>query len=248
MIPIELDRLRERGLLGELAYPSRDLGYAEEVLGELERIGVEYLFIREGDRAELVKLGKGYRGLVLLGVLGGVWAAVKILRTDAGIEGLEREAEATLLANTVGVGPRLYAHSRHVLAMEVVEGVSFDKWIEELEAERVDELRAVLGDCFRQARLLDKLLLDHGELSDAKRHIVIRPDLRPVILDFGKASARRRPSNVTSLLSYISFGPHSGKIMKMLRLEKPPLDKSRGYKRSMSDDAFLELLRGLNLD
>jgi len=248
MIPITLEKFREKGLLGELAFPSRNLRYAEKVLQELKEIGVEKLFISESDKPELIKLGKGYRGLVIMGEVEGRRAAIKILRTDASMGSLEREAEATRLANSVGIGPKVFAHSRHVLALEFIEGRSFDKWIKELDETREAELRRVLRECFRQARLLDKLPLDHGELSDAKKHIIVKRDLHPVIIDFGKASKRRKPSNVTSLFSYITFGPHSEKIMKMLKIEEPPVACSRSYKREMTDEAFFKLMRALNLD
>ena len=247
MIPITLEDLVKKNLIQELAFPSRDLNYARTIFQELKEIGVGRVFISESEEPELIKLGKGYRGLVILGEVGGKRAALKILRSDAPLASLESEAEATKLANSVGVGPKLLAHSKHVLALEFVEGVSFDKWVKDLEKSRIDELRKVLRECFQQARLLDKIPLDHGELSDAKKHVIVKPDLSPVIIDFGKASIKRRPSNVTSFFSYIAFGPHSEKILRMLGVEKPPVDRSRKYKREMTDEVFKELLQSLNL-
>ena len=238
---------RDLDFLLELSYPSRDLGYALMILKELEECGVDGIYIKAEGGGELVKLGKGYRGIVFRGKMRGEDVALKVLRTDSTIRDLIKEAESTRLANSVGVGAKIRASNRHVIALEYIEGVDLDAWLKGLDIGEVRLLKRVLTSCFRQARALDEIGLDHGELCDARRHIILRRDLSPVIIDFGKASRRRRPSNVTSLFSYVTFGRHSTKILQMLGLSKPPVDSSRMYKLRMDKVSFNKLLSSLNL-
>ena len=235
-------------LLAILAYPSGDEAYSREILGELSRLGVEGVYFSGEPRLEPLRLGKGYRGVVFLGRGHGADVALKILRTDAGINDLRREAELTIAANRVGVGPRLIAHSTHVLVLEYIAGEDLDSWLAGLEAGDVEELKIVLKRCLGQARKLDEAGIDHGELSNARRHVIIREGLKPVILDFGKASEARRPRNVTSLFSYITHGPHSEKILRMLDIDAPLMEVARSYKMRMDDEAFRRLLEALNLE
>ena len=249
MIYVGLDELkRRRELLVKLSFPSENLGYALKILEDLERLGVrEIAFIEVGERLDPLVLGKGYRGLVLRARLEDKDAALKILRTDSTVSNLEKEAEATSLANSVNVGPLLLGYSSRVLVLELVEGVSLDRWLEEIDEKDSSKLKGVLRECFKDARKLDVIGLDHGELSDVRKHIIVRSNLEPVIIDFGKASRKRRPSNVTSLFSYFAFGPQSRKILKMLEIADPPLREVREYKRRMDHEAFMKLIRALNL-
>ncbi len=248
---IDLEELElHQEILTELAFPSKSLEYAVLVLEELRKIGVNGLYVvrlRESVTPEPVVLGRGYRGIVFRGRMRGRDAAIKILRTDSTLADLLLEAEATRLANRVGVGPKLLGYSPRVLVLEFVEGIAFGKWIERLETGKAGFLKKVLRKCFFQARALDEAGLDHGELSDARKHVIVKSDLTPVIIDFGKASKRRKPSNVTSLFSYITHGPGSEKILNTLGIRAPPMKEIREYKRKMDDQSFRKLLRALNI-
>jgi putative serine/threonine protein kinase len=246
---IGLDELDERKeLILHLSFPMRSIEYASRILDDLRSIGVESIaFVEVGGRLEPLMLGKGYRGLVLRGRLRGREAALKILRTDSTISSLRREAEATSMANRIGVGPAVLGFADMVLALKLVEGTSLGKWLNELGENRPGDLRRVLRACFEDARKLDKIGLDHGELSDVKKHVIVKPGLKPVIIDFGKASLMRRPSNVTSLLNYFLFGPYSQKIRGMLGIEEPLIEDARNYKMQLSDKCFQRLMESLNM-
>lgn len=239
---------RNQELLLKLSFPARKMDYSLKVLSELEEVGVDGIYVEEASTGlEIVIVGKGHRGIVVKGRMMGVEAAIKILRTDTKFAGLDREAEATAAANMVGVGPKLLGHSQNALIMEYIFGEHFGKWVDGLDIKDRDVLRRVLRRCFLQARALDILGLDHGELSDARKHVIVAPDLNSVIIDFGKARVKDRPSNVTSLFSYTVFGPNSRKIIQMLGLEDPPIYASKNYKRSFDEKSFHELMVALKL-
>lgn len=232
----------------DLSFPARDTVYSSTVLRELEEIGVDGLYAEAATTGlKIIFVGKGCRGYVVRGRIRGLEAAMKILRTDTVLGGLDKEAEATEMANRIGVGPRLLGRSQHVLVLEYVEGKHLGEWVEGLAVAEVDALKNVLRKCFLQARLLDELCLDHGELSDARKHVIIKPDLEPVLIDFGKARIKSKPSNVTSFFSYITFGPQSRKILQMLEVRDPPIHVSQRYKRDLDEESFDELMAALNL-
>lgn len=248
MIYIGLEELGGREILLYLSYPRRNIEYALRVLDDLRQIGVESLaFMNVGGRLEPLMLGKGYRGLVLMGRVGGRDAALKILRTDSTIQSLRREAETTSMANSVGVGPILLGFTDMVLALEFIEGISLEKWLDGLKDDQLDDLREVLRACFEDARKLDGIGLDHGELNDVRGHVIVRKGLKPVMIDFGKASTMRRPSNVTSLFNYFFYGPLSQKIKRMLNINEPPLDRVRDYKIRLNEESFQRLMESLSL-
>ena len=250
MIYIELKELeKRRELLLGLSFPSQNLKYALMILGDLKALGVkEIAFAQRGNYLAPAILGKGYRGIVLRARLKDNEVALKILRTDSTILSLEHEAKATSLANSVDVGPLLLGYSERVLVLEFIEGDPLEIWLSKIACEEYEKLRTVLRKCFEDARKLDLIGLDHGELNNLRKHVIVKPNLKPVIIDFGKASAERKPSNITSLFSYLTFGPYSRKVLRMLEVREPPLKWVREYKRKMSDENFRKLMEALNLD
>ncbi len=245
-------RLRELSqkpeLVRLLAYPTMDEAYSEKILEELGELEVEGVYFTAKPRLEPLRIGKGYRGVVLLARRLGEDVALKILRADAGISTLRREAELTSAANRAGVGPCLLGSAEHVLALEYIIGEDLDLWLGKADYSLRDIVRLVLRRCLEQARRLDEIGLDHGELSNARRHILVKENLSPVILDFGKASFSRKPHNVTSLFSYITYGPHSSKILEILDVSEKPLEVVREYKREGSRESFEKILKALNLE
>jgi putative serine/threonine protein kinase len=149
-------------------------------------------------------LGKGHVGIVVAGLLEGEEVAVKLRRADADRASMEAEGEYLRLANGVSVGPRLLGASREVLAMELVEGDYLVDWVGGLGPGDAEPLRGLLMDLMDQARRLDEAGLDHGELSSARRHVIVSGGVGRIV-DFESASVSRRCSNVTSMAQYLFF-------------------------------------------
>ena len=162
-------------------------------------------------------LGKGFVGIVVLAHIKGVGSrvALKIRRMDADRSGMQREADMLRLANKVGVGPRLIGASINFLLMEFVEGTLLPKWLETLKGKgTAKRVRCILRDVLEQCWSLDESGLDHGELSHASKHIIIKADDKPCIIDFETASTMRRRSNVTSISQYFFIGSQLTKRLK----------------------------------
>jgi predicted Ser/Thr protein kinase len=69
---------------------------------------------------------------------------------------------------------------------------------------------------FRQAKKLDAIGLDHGQLGGKGKNILVKKNGKPIIIDFEKASDHRRVHNQTQLEAFLFKNPHSG-IAKRIR-------------------------------
>lgn len=189
----------------------------------------------------LSALGKGKSSVVLLCEVGGVEAAAKVRRVDAPVPDLRMEAAMLRAANSVGVGPRILGWGRTVIVMELVEGVPLE---ELLRARGLRGAADAAASALDGARALDAAGIDHGELHRPGHHVTVR-GREAVILDFGSASASRRPSNVTSLASAIARAAGS--------IRDPELRRAlRSYKESLArgesgEAEYREVLRALGL-
>jgi putative serine/threonine protein kinase len=173
----------------------------------LAKLGVQALAFTGDKRVfDVPVLGKGYVGVVVVAVRDGRKVALKIRRLDANRSGMEHEADMLRKANAVDVGPRLIDTTANFLLMEFVDGALLPRWIEDVKAGEELRVRRVLRSLLEQCWRLDKIGVDHGELSRAPKHIIVRDDDRPCIVDFETASLNRRVSNVTSVCQYLFIG------------------------------------------
>jgi len=229
-----------------LTYPRFEPAGAAQRLRELRRLGVTHLeFAGRRDLSGVRILGKGHVGVIVIAHTRSGKAALKIRRLDADRKSLRPEARMLGAANAAGIGPRLHVSSTNFLLMELIEGNLLPDWARALGGRNArpllrETLTRLIEDCFR----LDQAGIDHGELSQASRHVIVEPSGRPRIVDFESASRRRRPSNVTSICQFLFIGSKTARdIVKLLSgLDKKELiDALREYKASLS----LEALHGI---
>jgi len=235
-----------------LCYPKYDLKELRKRLEELKRLGIKTLeFSGEKMVFDVPVLGKGCVGVVVMAHTDRGKVALKIRRVDADRAGMQHEAEMLRKANTVKVGPNLFDVTENFLLMEFIEGTLLPKWVEMLSGKgtraRIRRvLRNVLEPCWR----LDGEGLDHGELSTAPKHILVRMNDEPCIVDFETASVNRRVSNVTSICQYLFLGSHVAKMMKrkLGRIDKAQLIETlRNYKQGRSLENFENVLNACKL-
>ena len=175
---------------------------------------------------------------------------MKIRRTDADRTNMKNEATMLEKANSINVGPKLLGYSENFLLMELIEGQLMEKWIEQHSSERDKDLvknvlREYLDQCFR----LDCLKLDHGELSQARRHLLVYED-HARIVDFETASTSRKPANVSSICQYLFVSSNLALRVGTLlgRVELDPLRQALSiYKKKRSTTAFAGVLRACRL-
>ena len=126
-----------------------------------------------------------------------------------------REVTHLSLANTLGIGPLLYAYDpqEQIVLMEYVEGATLPLWLDTNPSPV--RLQNTLSLLMAQARALDGAGLSHGQLAGRGKNILVRKSGEPVIIDFEKASAKRRARNAFQLESLLFRNPRGALAQKV---------------------------------
>ena len=232
-----------------ISYPQLDnTGYIERI-NEIQALGVKFIIC--GGRSAIGNVaiaGKGCVSLVMRAKSQkNDMYALKIRRLDANRSNMEREVELNKIANSVGIGPEIFGHSKNIILMEFVEGLSIIDWItRDDNAADPKIVLSVLLDILEQCYLLDTIHLDHGQLSYLDRHVIISNSYKVTLIDFESSSTRRRTSNVTcAAQSLLLSGFISRRITDVLFLQKKKerlIEKLQSYKSCQTRASFDELL------
>lgn len=249
---VTLDKLEDEKFGMIICYPKYDPEELKKRVEEMKHLGINSLeFTGEKLIFNVPVLGKGYVGIVILAHTKSGKAALKIRRVDADRSRMRHEAEMLKKANSACVGPRLIGFTDNLLLMEFIDGILIPKWITALSNEEAKlRVRKVLRDLLEQAWRLDESGLDHGELSQASKHIIVTHRDKACILDFETSSIIRRVSNVTSLSQYLFMRSNIAENVKekIVKIEEDELIKSlREYKRNRSRENFEKILKTCRL-
>lgn len=233
-----------------VCFPKPGKGELQRRLQQLLELGVKELILDGPQNIDHFKvLGKGCDSIIVKALVKKEVVALKIRRTDSHVKTLTIEGENQKLANSVGVGAKVYGFSDDFIVMDVVEGLHIDSFVE--KASNYD-VRRVITDLLKQCRRLDLIHLDHGELSRAHKHVMVTSDLKPMIIDFGNSSRVRKPSNVSSIFNFLflSKSKLSTLLLKKLGIsliEEEAIKILRDYKRGLSEETFARLLGIISL-
>ena len=248
LVPIE--NLAQKPWNTILAYPRGDVRTCKGRIKELKRLGIKQVeFSGHVMIANIQVLGKGCTSIVVKAMLNGKKIALKIRRTDSNRPSVVREVELQKLANKTGVGPKVFASSRNVVAMELLNGTGILQWVKNLKGKgSTAVLRSRILEILEQCFSLDSIGLDHGELSNLRRHVIVGD--KAAILDFESASLDRRVSNVTATAQYLFIGgPAAPAIRRRLGLTDVSdiIAVLRNYKKGRSRKSFNRILMKLKL-
>jgi putative serine/threonine protein kinase len=212
MAAIERVACDDKRLIAVFSYPHFSDAHYEKVLDGVRKIGTECMLSKGTfEIGEIRVLGKGWVGIVSEAIVGGKEVALKIRRSDANRASMNNEARLLESANSLGVGPKLLGFTENVLAMEFIDGALMPKWLKGMP--KVEDVRSAVGELLEQCFQLDKGGIDHGELSDAKKHIIINGQGRPYIIDFETASTSRKCRNLASIIGYLFFKDSIGTLL-----------------------------------
>ncbi len=246
-----LDQLTRTPYIQILTYPRISLRTARSRVKQVERLGVDALVFEGRSKiGRLGILGIGTVGLVVKCSAAGSEYALKIRRTDANRPSLDEEYRLTVLANRAGVGATVHRHTKDFILMKFLDHVELSDWLRQLRGEGArrrarDMIHSVLNQC----RKLDILGLDHGQLSNLRKHVVVSEG-RAWVIDFESAGMGRKPRNVTSAAQYLLVG---GKISPLVRRmlgvrgTETILQLLRQYKEDLSDFSYSKFLEELKL-
>ncbi len=233
-----------------LCYPDSDEKEAKKRLLQLKKLNVDSIFLQgKTEIAGMNILGKGCVSIVVKTKLNGRSLALKIRRVDANRVSMDREVEMSTLANSIGIGPKIHAHTSDMILMDLVSGEDLTTWVRSLKGPGSTlKIRKILGILLKQCFMLDQLGLDHGQLSNLKKHVIVGRKL--VILDFESSSSNRRTSNVTSSSQYLFVGgPISKRVRRFMRLRDYDtiIERLRDYKTNKNEESFVGLLQQVRL-
>mmetsp|Transcript_72805 Transcript_72805/g.152067 ORF Transcript_72805/g.152067 Transcript_72805/m.152067 type:complete len:267 (+) Transcript_72805:136-936(+) len=156
----------------------------------------------------------GNRGVIFtaLFVSGGVStpAAVKEVlherlqkpgRSFVGSSALVSEGQWLARLNLHGIGPRLLHADTTRVVMEFVSGKRILSFL--LEETNADVCLGTLEKVMLQLRKLDAMGVHKGELVKPDRHIIVKSDGDPVLIDFERCKDSSSPQNLTQFCQFL---------------------------------------------
>ena len=248
---LSINKLSEKPYLAIIGYPNSTKKQVQLRIAQMKKLGIDSISF-EGDLklGSISVLGKGYVGIVVLAKRRKKIVAVKIRRTDSQRKEMKSEAKLLQIANSSNVGPNLITSSKNFMIMEYLDGKKIGIWISELRGKGSASklkliIKKILEDCYN----LDKIGLDHGELSSIAKHVIVGKS-KTTIIDFESSSTKRRVSNVTSATQGIFIGSGISKLIKKfykIPSKEKIIDALRRYKHDMSKENFDILLKILKV-
>ena len=248
---LSISKLTEKPYSTIIGYPNATKKQVELRLAQMKKLGISGISF-QGDLklGSINVLGKGYVGIVVLAKRQNKKVAVKIRRTDSQRKEMKSEARLLKMANESGVGPRLISSSKNLIIMEYLDGKKIGLWIKELNGTGIvsklkSTIRKTLEDCYN----LDRIGLDHGELSNITKHVIVGKS-KTTLVDFESSSTKRRVSNVTSATQGIFIGSGIAKSIKKIYnipSKEKMIEALRNYKQNPNRESFDVLLTVLKL-
>jgi len=248
---LSINKLSEKPYVTIVGYPNATKKQVQLRIAQMKKLGIDSVSF-QGDLklGSISILGKGYVGIVVLAKRRNKMVAVKIRRADSQRKEMKSEAKLLEIANSSGVGPRLITSSKNFMVMEYLDGKKIGLWIRDLKGKgSTSRLKSVIKKTLEDCYNLDRIGLDHGELSSISKHVIVGKT-KTTIIDFESSSTKRRASNVTSATQGIFIGSGISKtIQKIYKL--PSKNKLIGalriYKHKPSRKNFEVLLKILKV-
>jgi putative serine/threonine protein kinase len=248
---LSTSKLSVEPYLSIIGYPKASKKQVEQRISQMKKMGIDSISF-QGDLklGKLNVLGKGYVGIVVLGKRKNKLVAIKIRRTDSQRKEMKSEAKLLKMANSSKVGPRVIISSKNFMIMEYLKGKKIEVWIKELKGKgRATKLKSVIRKTLEDCYNLDMIGLDHGELSNIGKHVIISKS-KTTVIDFESASIKRKVSNVTSATQGIFIGSGISKTIKNI-YKIPTKDKMvevlRRYKHEPTRNNFEKILKILKI-
>jgi putative serine/threonine protein kinase len=231
-----------------LCYPKYSEYELKGRIKELRHLQVKKLaFMGKKKILNIPVLGKGYVGIVIAAYLKSKKVALKIRRIDAGRRDMFHEGLMLKKANSIRIGPKLFKVSKNFLLMDFIEGNTFPEWMKMIQGKDFEiRVKLLLKKILEQCYELDQFGLDHGEINDASKHIIINSKDTPYFIDFETSSLKRKVSNVTSICQYVFLGNAiASKLEEKIKIIKKTnlIRLLRIYKKDKTRDNFNNILK-----
>jgi len=236
-----------------ICYPKSDEQEKARRIKELQSIGVKNVQLEGQKKIDGHQvIGKGCVSIAVLADTASGLAILKIRRMDADRSDMFHEVQMLKFANTLSLGPKLFSYSKNFIIMEYIAGSLIAEWLNNVRSFQLSKVKTVLKNLLTQCYKMDIMHLDHGELSNASKHVIIRnTDLKPIIIDFESASRNRQANNLTSISQFIF---KNKELLDIMQLSHNSItgDYSnkilRNHKKNPTKKGFNQILRMYKLD
>ena len=176
---------------------------------------------------EIVLHAKGKRGLIFKAQLGNKPVAIKVAHPQSEAHNaMTLESNYLKKVNALGVGPKLIDSSENYVVMDFIEGTLIGEFIKEANTE---DLKKVLFMILEQLLKLDDAGINKFELTNPYKHIIVRKNLEPVLIDFERARFSSRVKNISQFAQYLT----SKNILPILQ-EKKILLRERSFREAVN--------------
>jgi release factor glutamine methyltransferase len=157
---------------------------------ELEKKGI----------SNISKYAHGRRGEVYRGEYNGRKVAIKVQKTP-GNKHIKNEIKWLKKVNKHKIGPKYLFSSTKYFVMELIEGkLIFDY----MRDNGKTEIRKLLKKVFEQCHKLDTMGVNKLEMHHPHKHIIVRKDNNPVLIDFERCALNKKPKNVTQFSQFVT--------------------------------------------
>jgi len=188
---------------------------------------------------EIELFSKGKRGLIFKAKTKNQKVIIKIplIRSDSKNSSF---LEGTYLekVNKLNIGPRLIDFGDNFVVMEFIEGKNIDTF---LKSATEKDIRIVLKKIFHQLVMLDSKGINKFELTNPYKHIIIKQNNEPVLIDWERSRFVKRTKNVTQFSEYLMSKQILNLLQKKGLLKKPEIFKEIIKKYSMDKSIKINL-------
>jgi release factor glutamine methyltransferase len=182
--------------------------------------------------SEVRRFSHGKRGTIYLSIFKGIKAAVKSKRPESKASlAIENEARFLKLLNAHGIGPVLLDVGDGYFAYRFAEGIFFLDYLTSCDRKHA---ASMIADLFGQCGKLDSLGINKFEMARPVKHVIVKDDGKPVLIDFERARFTENPKNVTQLCDFMMSEPVQDRLSRlMISYDKGAiLDLAKAYRHS----------------
>ena len=249
---IKVEEILEKRLLDWKQIASEKISFEELYVYEIKKsILLRRLEVQNIEN--IIFFARGKRGIIYKGMQDKskfikthlssgkmVPVAVKVERENSeALNRIQNEVYWLKILNTKEIGPKLLFHELNYFIYEFVDGEEIYPWIlHSTKEDIVQVLRSLIQQCF----ILDQLKITKEEMHHPLKHILIKSNNQPVLIDFERCHQTDNPKNITQFMEFLAR-LNADLIVMGIKLDPEILRNLAGkYKETGSKDSLQEIL------
>lgn len=181
----------------------------------------------KGKRILLEFLARGKRGVIYKGRYNNKDVVVKFKNKRSGVDTIKNEIRYLELLNKYGIGPKLVYYCNEFVVIEYIKGKEILDFFKEGNKK---DIIGVVRDILKQLFVLDRLNINKKEMHKPIKHIIVRKENKPVMIDFERCKRVLKAKNITQFIHFLC----SNRVKNILEGKNILFDCNKLRKISMS--------------